>query len=316
MKYPCISVIVPIYNVQDYLCTCIDSIRNQTYKNIEIILVDDGSSDNCGTICDNYATKDCRIKVFHKTNGGLSDARNYGIDKANGEYIAFVDSDDWISETMYEHMILNALKNNADIVVCGHNIIDHNEKKSIIKVEKEKTYDRLNAMKLLLCDDIIFSFAWDKLYKRDLWNGIKYPVGRIYEDTATTYKIFNKAKIISQIPEALYNYRRNENSICLNKDINKLLKRVHDNFFAFYERYEYVYNSKELNCITSKCASLALKMGLNALSVSIKYSQSNNEYRKMLASISLKGIEFSFKLRIFLIKYCFPIYKMAVLIKN
>ena len=126
-----ISIIVPIYKVEIYLRKCIDSIVNQTYKNIEILLIDDGSPDNCGIICDEYAKKDERIKVIHKENGGLSDARNYGIEASTGDYIIFIDSDDYVSESMCENLLICALENNADIVSCNFKeiYIDNNREK-------------------------------------------------------------------------------------------------------------------------------------------------------------------------------------------
>ena len=119
-KQPLISVIVPVYNVENYLPRCLDSIINQTYTNLEILLVDDGATDNSGKLCDEYAQKDNRIRVFHKENGGVSSARNMGLDNATGEYIAFVDSDDYIDKCMYEIMLNSSVQNNADIVVCGY----------------------------------------------------------------------------------------------------------------------------------------------------------------------------------------------------
>lgn len=173
-----ISVIIPIYNVEKYLKKCIDSIINQTYKNLEIILVDDGSPDNCGKICDEYAKKDQRIRVIHKKNGGLSDARNAGIDIAKGKYIAFVDSDDYVEKEYIEIMYKELKKNNVKIVQCGINKISDNEeiidnygylKDELINSQRimEEKYTKYPISNVV---------AWNKLYDIDLFKNIRYPV--------------------------------------------------------------------------------------------------------------------------------------------
>ena len=162
-----ISVIVPVYNVEKYLEKCIDSIINQTYQNLEIILVDDGSTDGSGKICDEYSRKDNRIKVIHKENGGLSDARNIGIKNANGGLIGFIDSDDYITENMFEVLQKDLRKYNADISSCDiQNVNEAGECLKIIRVSTEgqtsKVFEREEALKLLL-EDTIKSYAWNKL---------------------------------------------------------------------------------------------------------------------------------------------------------
>ena len=202
--------------VEKYLKKCIDSIINQTYKNIEIILVDDGSSDNCGKICDEYAKKDERIKVIHKKNGGLSDARNSGLDIATGEYICFVDSDDHISNTYVEKLLSAALKNHADIVACNFLYIDEKDRTWIKKEKKEKLYSSSEAIKdIFTTSQNTEIMVWNKIYKTRLFidNNIKFPFGKIHEDNFTTYKLYDKANCIYLINDKLYYYLQRDNSI-------------------------------------------------------------------------------------------------------
>ena len=207
-----ISVIIPIYNVEAYLDECIASVIAQTYSNLEIILVDDGSPDNCPQMCDEWAAKDSRIRVIHKENGGLSDARNAGIDRSTGDYIAFVDSDDWIEPEMYEIM-LAALKNeNADICAC--NILScFLERRNAWGCEEYTVGGSAEILSLLYRDTAYPVSALNKLYHRKLWNDLRFPKGKICEDAFTTYLLVDKASKIVQIPDALYCYRIRENSI-------------------------------------------------------------------------------------------------------
>ena len=209
-----ISIIVPFYNVEKYAPKCIESIINQTYTNLEIILVDDGSPDTCGKICDDYALKDGRIKVIHKKNAGLSDARNVGIKEATGKYIGFVDGDDYIEKDMYKYLYNLIKENNADISICGveevyedGSIQDEKAKESIEILSKE------DAIKELLLDKKVRSHAWDKLYKRELFENIEYPYGRKMEDIATTYKLFDLSNKIVIGEEIKYYYLQRNNGI-------------------------------------------------------------------------------------------------------
>lgn len=207
-----ISVIIPVYKVETFLDECICSVLGQSYKNLEVILVDDGSPDKCPEMCDEWAKRDNRITVIHKANGGLSDARNAGLDVSSGDYIAFVDSDDWIMPDMYEKM-LNVLQHeNADICAC-------NIKSCYADCKKQwgcKEYTVGNSEKIL---DMLYSdtrypvAAWNKLYRKECWEQLRFPVGKICEDTFTTYRLIHNAKRIVQIPEAFYCYRIRPQSI-------------------------------------------------------------------------------------------------------
>lgn len=215
MKQELISIIVPVYKVEKYLEKCIDSIVRQNYSNIEVILVDDGSPDNCGEICESWMKKDNRIRVFHKKNGGLSDARNCGIEHSKGEYITFVDSDDYISEDYIMKLYYFLVENNADISVCNTDIVFEDSNANEVKDANImiKRYDPDSAFENMLYEIDLTNSAWGKLYKRKLWNGIRFPVNKLYEDMFVTYKLFYKAKNIIYVSEKLYHYLVRSDSI-------------------------------------------------------------------------------------------------------
>ena len=208
-----ISVIVPVYKVEQYLVRCVDSIINQTYKNIEVILIDDGSPDNCGSICDRYALEDKRIRAIHKENGGLSDARNAGLAIARGEYIAFVDSDDWIESNYLLRMYETIIETQSDICECG--ILKtigeevHRKNNDMVPV----VYRTAEALKRLICDNTFHQYVWNKLYHRDVVGDIRFPKGKINEDEFWTYQVFGNAQKIAKIPDVLYYYFQRPNSI-------------------------------------------------------------------------------------------------------
>ena len=223
MNEELISIMGPVYNVEEYLKECIDSIINQTYKRIEIILVDDGSTDKSGKICDDYAKIDKRIKVVHKENGGLSDARNVGISVSSGKYIAFVDSDDWVEKTMYKKMYSLCKKYDADICVCGY--FREYKDETISKCSsKGVVYKKEDALRELIKGVTIQDHAWTKLYKKSLWEHIEYPVGKVYEDIRTTYRVFQEAGIVCLLSERMYHYRQRKGSIARDGFTNKKIE--------------------------------------------------------------------------------------------
>lgn len=205
-----VSVIVPVYNIEKCIGKCIESIIDQTYQNLEIILVDDGSTDKSGQICDDYQKRDVRIQVIHKQNEGLSDARNSGLEICKGKYIGFVDGDDWIANDMYEFLLQTLTKYEADVAVCGHyiegddGVYDFENAEGSIKI-----YNSREAVCAVVRDQEIHSYAWDKLYKRELFDGIRYPSGRYVQDIFTTYKVFmNAKKIVCNNQPKYYYYQR------------------------------------------------------------------------------------------------------------
>lgn len=209
-----ITIVVPVYNVEKYIRKCLESIINQTYKNIEIILVDDGSIDNCGKICEEYKNKDNRITVIHKENGGLSDARNVGIDNSNGEYICFIDSDDYVTNDYVEYLHKLIIKYNCEISICAHKVVY--DSGIIISNESDKEFvmSKLEAIERMLYYKEFDVSAWAKMYKMSLFKtGIRFPKKRLFEDAATTYKLMDKSKQISCGLQSKYFYMIRKNSI-------------------------------------------------------------------------------------------------------
>lgn len=209
-----ISIIVPIYNVESYLIRCIDSLINQTYTNIEIILVDDGSPDKCPAICDSYVQIDNRIRVIHKANGGLSDARNAGIGVATGDLIAFVDSDDWVSPTYIDTMLKVMNDSDADIVECGFvRTTGETDENANNNRSSRKTYTSSEALQLLIKDCELHQIVWNKLYTRSVIADTLFEVGKYNEDEFWTYQIMARARRIVKIDDILYYYYQNTTSI-------------------------------------------------------------------------------------------------------
>lgn len=212
---PLISVIVPVYNVAAYLSRCVESIRAQSYENLEILLVDDGSNDDSGRICEEYAEKDARIRVIHKENGGLSSARNVGLDVSSGQYIGFVDSDDWIEPEMYTEMLLMMKKQEAHLVCAGRYDVDGGTGEKTVGLcpqRLECVSGEELAGRIFLWDHCDSS-ACDKLYHRELFDGIRYPEGKTCEDVPVTYRLALKARCAVLCDRPFYNYYHRSGSI-------------------------------------------------------------------------------------------------------
>lgn len=201
-----ISVIIPVYKVENYLCRCVDSVLEQTYTNMEIILVDDGSPDNCPVMCDEYARQDSRVKVIHQENAGLSGARNAGIDMAQGQWLAFVDSDDYLTADFLERLYQACVDTGSSLSVCrweyvrGETIPEHGTGETRVYTGREMLAN------LYVPDGAYFVVAWNKLYRKELFEDIRYPLGRIHEDEATTYRIYDKVKKAAYVDRSLYGY--------------------------------------------------------------------------------------------------------------
>ena len=216
-----ISIIIPIYNVEKYLPACVESILQQTYKNLEVILVDDGSPDRCPVICDELAQKDDRIRVIHQKNKGLSGARNTGIDNAQGDYLIFVDSDDTVEQTLVEELYTYAEKWNCAIVACGRNYI-FEDGQIVCKIahDESKVYGFEEAMQEMNSFRLFDMSAWAKIYRKELFEDIRFPEGKLSEDYYIMYKLFDKAQTIGYVAKPLYNYLQRQSSISRNKKIN------------------------------------------------------------------------------------------------
>ena len=209
-----ITIVVPVYKVENYLHRCIDSILNQTYTDFELVLVDDGSPDNCGKICDEYVEKDMRVFVIHQENGGLSAARNTGInwfyEQNRSDYITFVDSDDWLHPDYLKALINGIAENNVKISVCNYNrVTTESPHENYVNVEYELT----SPEDFLINHSWQYNYAWGKLYHKDVFVDIRYPVGKNFEDTFTTYKALHKCEKIAYTDLQLYYYLRNEQGI-------------------------------------------------------------------------------------------------------
>ena len=211
-----ISVIIPVYNVEKYLDSCVESVVNQTYKNLEIILVDDGSTDNCPALCDAWANKDARVKVIHKQNGGLSSARNTGLTIASGDYIGFVDSDDYISVYMYEVLLSLINEKKAEIAQCDYFVYSDFTKKSALykkEISSKLVFDSHDAVKSMLTDGIITVICCSKLIKASIAKNVFFEEGVINEDVLWTYRILTESKTIVTSNEKLYGYFQRDGSI-------------------------------------------------------------------------------------------------------
>lgn len=241
---PKISVIVPIYKVENYINRCIDSILNQTYKNIEVILVDDGSPDNCGNIVDDYKIKDSRIISLHKENGGLSDARNYGMKYATGEYVIFVDSDDWLKGEMIETLIGLAIELNADVVQSGFYYAY--DKYLLYDDRYYKEYmnpiqlNRDEVMKELVINEKVKNFAWGKLYKIELIKDLPFKKGVLFEDVFWAHNVMNRVSKYVICHKPMYYYLQRNDSIVStytvrNLDIIRGMKERHKFIEKNYE---------------------------------------------------------------------------------
>lgn len=208
-----ISIVVPVYNVEEYLNTCVESILRQTYSNIEVILVDDGATDHSGQMCDYYMERDGRVKVIHKRNGGLSDARNEGIKQANGKYIMFIDSDDVVSSDLIEYLY-NILKlNNVDIAICDPVHCYPNQEIIFEKETFNCVYKPEDAITEMLYQKSFLVAAWGKLFRKEYFDEIDFPKGMLFEDSAVMYKLFDKAQKIIYGNAKLYGYMHREGSI-------------------------------------------------------------------------------------------------------
>ena len=244
-----ISVIIPVYKVENYLERCVRSVCNQTHPELEILLIDDGSPDRSGEICDVLAGQDARIRVIHKSNGGLSDARNAGIDASTGDWLAFVDSDDWLDPRMLEILKIQAEKYGAEIAECSY----RNLYKEMVKEETSCSGNVIVATPVEAIEGNLDwknfkPVAWNKLYRADIVGRIRYPKGKLHEDEFTTHKFYLAAKKIVYVDVSGYNYdRRREGSITAKFSLRNL-----DACQAYHEKTNAVCHTPELAPIRQK----------------------------------------------------------------
>lgn len=240
-----ISIIVPIYKVEPYIRRCIDSIISQTFTDFELILVDDGSPDNCPAICDEYANKDSRIVVIHKKNGGLSDARNAGIEAAVGDWIMFVDSDDYISENMAELLYNAVTEQHADIAMCGIGLFENDSDVTLIDCWNMESGVYSGAEIISRKLEVQYVVACNKIYARHIWQSIRYPIGCIHEDEFVAHRIYGICDKVVCIEDVLYYYRQRQDSIMhFSYSISRL-----DYFDAMIDRILYYFEINNVEFI-------------------------------------------------------------------
>jgi glycosyltransferase involved in cell wall biosynthesis len=276
--FPKVSIVVPIYKVEKFISRCIDSIINQTYKDIEIILVDDGSPDNCGKIADDYAVEDNRIRVIHKQNGGLSDARNIGTAEAKGKYIFYLDSDDYLEPDTLSRMVDIAVYKNCDLVVANYYYTyDDHEDLYLSDTECMELFDNYNGLKQLVCGNIQ-NFAWGKLYRTDIVRKYLFPKGKLFEDTYWTHLVFAEAMRTAVIGYPAVHYVQRHGSISSEFKYSNL-----DILDGFNSRYNFLqwYYPKLCEDFLPIMAMTALE--LCWLSVSRKYG---GEQKRMVRRLN------------------------------
>lgn len=288
-----ISVIVPVYNVEKYVRKCIESITDQTYSNLEIIIINDGSTDESGKICDEIKIYDSRIKVFHKKNGGLSSARNYGINQSTGNYYVFVDSDDWIKSTMIEELYSAAIENNAEIVCCGRTMIDDEGNKKEVHIDKNMSFTCKEIIEKTVFDDNIGVAAWGKIYHKSLFEEIVFPDGEIHEDVAIIYKLFDKCNKIYAINSALYYYRNNPEGISKQQYSTKYnVVLIHDIENEVFISDKYPGLKGLMRAGTAKsCIEMMIKI-IKTPNGYIKFNEEYARYRKHLNQRALDYIKY------------------------
>ena len=281
-----VSVIVPVYNVEKYLARCIQSVCGQSYQGLEIILVDDGSKDKSGVICDEYAERDGRIKVIHKENGGLGDARNAGVEKAEGKYLLFVDSDDRIHENLVRNTVETAEKNQADMVIFDYigeeengNLTDRFtfpfSANRVIEVAEEK------ELIMRSCS------AVNKLIRRELWkeSGFQFPKGRYYEDLATIPKVMTKTKKIVYLPEVYYYYLMRDGSIMHSRNFEK---NYEDRTWAVDQLLEYFERENLIETYRNELEYLVFENTYFVPSKEIVLNDRKSEYLKKFRDYAFK----------------------------
>lgn len=295
MNNSLITIIIPVYNIEKYLRKCIESVIEQTYKNIEIILVDDGSMDNSGEICDQYKEKDSRILVIHKRNGGLSDARNSAIDIAKGKYLFFLDGDDYIEKDSIEYLYNIITKYKCQIAIAQTQLVWDGKEKikrnkdNCKREEKIKLYNNESALEAMLYNTEFTNNACNKLYDTKLFTNIRYPIGMLYEDLATTYKLISLAKKIVLSSRITYNYLVDRNTSIMNSSYNS--KRMQSLIFT-NEIISFVkekYPSIELAAISRmymECLFILLKLPYKK-----KYSNDNKIVHNFLKKYRWKVIK-------------------------
>lgn len=308
--HPLISVIVPVYKVEDCLVRCLDSLCRQSQQDIEVILVDDASPDRCGEICEEYAAKDLRFKVFHHDrNRGLSAGRNTGLQNASAEYIMFVDSDDWVHEDFCKDAYACATQNDADLVIFAYQQVGFSKSSSLVKYKHKSSISsgfksRMEALQL----NAVSTIAWNKLYKKELFRNVTYPEGFYYEDNGTTYKLIWQARKIYYLDKVLYYHFYRRNSITSLKTERAMHDWLAMTMQQYYDFSAWGYPAEKLD---KKLKNIALSYCIRK-----KADNANPDYvyfMKILHSDKTTPKDFSRdrKLLFLLLKYCPPLFELV-----
>lgn len=309
-----ISVIIPVYKTEKYLDKCIESIVNQTYKNLEIILVDDGSPDSCPKICDTWAQKDNRIQVIHKENGGVSSARNAGLDAASGEYIGFVDGDDWIDSDMYSFLI-SQFNENIDIVRCTYRkVYENSQVEEIANNGSTVQMSSMDFLNELLLDNSLNSNCWCKLFRRSVIGDIRFPDGiKIGEDHLFNYNVIKNASTIVLCNSSKYNYLIRLSSITnIENNISSWMQNIKIHKFIF---------ENEMNNVNSNAAAATAYANwvLDAIGLCVKSGNNGSAYKAL--NIELKqsfrnlikiNISKKLKIKLFIARFLKRIYSLLL----
>lgn len=312
-----ISVIVPVYNVEQYLEKCVNSIINQTYKNLEIILVDDGATDSSGNMCDELARSDNRIKVYHKENGGLSDARNYGVERATGDYIGFVDSDDYIDSEMYEKLYEAIKKENVDVAECSLKVIYPGKIELFTDEKYYKVLGKTEYLEEYLTIKKIFGSVWTKLIKSDVAKKLVFPKGKLYEDTYYAYDLIEKVDRYVIMNNPYYNYLMRENSITNAKfnprilDLIEIVEKFHKTTYENYPGLKEAADCRKMYAYFSVLNSILLEENYRDNEY---YSEILNYFkRNYISLLKNKYINHNRKLSVILIKLNIDLYRKVLM---
>lgn len=314
MEQPLISVIVPVFKVEEYICQCLDSILNQTYENLEVILVDDGSPDRCPVICDAYALRDKRVRVIHKANEGPGAARNAALDIVSGSYIAFVDSDDWLEPTAYEEMVRFSQEWDLDVVYCVPNEITEGRVSGTrYHYYSDRTVCGAETILIRTLKNEISAEPWLKICRRHCWEGVRFPEQHLYEDIAISHLVLARAeKPVGFIDHPLYNYRINLSGLTQTREETSR--------YQFYrslkERYEYTL--KHERTAADKACVLAARFAMGTyLDNRINHWSSLDPYLKEVMMfmkknrrrlLSSKAVSFVEKISLYLYFYARPVF--------
>ncbi len=286
-----ISVIVPVYNVEQYLEKCISSIIDQTYRNLEIILVDDGSTDQSGALCDEFAQKDGRIRVIHKENGGVADARNVGIEACNGEYVSFVDSDDYIHPEMLAKLYDSLKQFGADVSICQYFLVDENGGITYgVSFHDFVPYGVITGdqalQKLLYNKSGYFVVVWNRLVKKKLFSQVRFPLDRAYEDEYVAHRLFGQCEKVICIQDALYYYLQRPNSIMSNVRNGFMMERYLNHVEVMLDRMQYLKSIRK-----NEYAAVAYRRGVFSLYTAFTYrlqTKQTKEAKKHYRSLKRK----------------------------